>query len=237
MTTLHHTLTLPALAVGLTWEDVASHLRRIPGGERLFAQAEEVFAARGRISTPAALLTTLTPLSRDDGRVAVRRSDTGQAAHLTLGWSASFLAEAEVVVAGAYTIGPELQHKAAEVAKEGDYLHAYLLEQLGLALLGRTGAAVNAIIEEHALARGWGLGPLLSPGSVHGWELPDQAALCHLLPLAEIAMACSETGVLSPFNSLTFVIGLGPGYRATRIGSPCEVCNNRDSCQLRRHNP
>jgi hypothetical protein len=237
MTTLHHTLTLPTLAVDLTWEDVASHLRRIPGGERLFALAEEVFAASGRISAPAALLTTLTPLSREDGQVAVRRSDTGQEATLALGWSATFLAEAEVVVAGAYTIGPELQQQATEVAKVGDYLHAYLLEQLGLALLGRTAAAVNAIIEEHALARGWGLGPLLSPGSVHGWELPDQAALCRLLPLAEIAMACSEAGVLSPFNSLTFIVGLGPGYSATRIGSPCEVCNNRDSCQLRRQNP
>ncbi len=237
MTILQHTLTLPTLAVPLAWEDLVDHLHRLPGGEKLIDQAEEVFEASGRISSPAALLTTMSPLSRSDGRVAVRRSDNGLEAQLCLGWAAGFLDAAEVLVAGAYTIGPELQHKAAEVSKHGDYLHAYLLEQLGLALLGRTGAAVNAIIEEHALARGWGVGPLLSPGSVHGWELPDQATLCRLLPLAEIAMACSEAGVLSPFNSLTFIIGLGPGYKATRIGSPCEVCNNRDSCQLRRHSP
>ena len=136
-------------------------------------------------------------------------------------------------MAGGYTIGEGVQAAIFQASQERDYLRAYLLEQAGLTMLGKTGRAVNEVIENLAADRGWGVGPLLSPGSVHGWELTDQPNLCRLLPLAEIAMTCNPSGVLSPFNALTFLIGLGPGYTTTRIASPCQVCNKRQTCHMR----
>lgn len=229
---------IPNLAINIVHDDVMAQLCRIPGGEGLVGQIEDL--ELGDLGSSATVFRLLKIDTVSRSKVTLSHPETGQQTSLTLGRAAGFLTQASVVVAGAYTIGGELQNAAARGSARRDYLQAYLLEQAGLALLGKTGESVSQMIEELARERGWGVGPLLSPGSVHGWELIDQANLCHILPLSEIGMNCDEigmncdeNGVLTPFNSLTFLVGLGPGYTSKRIGSPCTVCNNRQNCHLR----
>jgi hypothetical protein len=237
MNSLSPTTILPNLSVTLSVDDLAEQLRRVPGGERLIDQAAEVLTSYGHTWSSAAVFRTMAVEGRSDSHLMVRILDNGRQASLALGWSTTFLKHAELVVAGGYTVGKKVQKASAVASQQKDYLASYLIEQLGLALLGKTGTVVNHHIEAIAGTMGWGVGPLLSPGSVHGWELTDQENLCKLLPLAEIGMKCSAGGVLAPFNSLTFIVGLGPGYNSSRIGSPCAICNNRHKCYLHHDTP
>lgn len=230
-------LILSTLPATLTMAEAGELLKRMAGGEQLLDEAEELLEEFTALAHPAAVLRPLRVVEINDAVVTLHAPDDQHTGQLAMGWAAGFLAQAQWVVAGGYTIGRGVQEAAALASQRHDYLKAFLLEQLGLALLGKTGRALNEKIEAIAAARGWGVGPLLSPGSVHGWELGDQSNLCRLLPLAEIDMACSPAGVLSPFNALSIIVGLGPGYDNPRIASPCTVCNNRQNCHLRRETP
>lgn len=228
---------LPAISVSLSADDLAEQLHRVPGGERLIDQATEVLTGFGHTWSSAAVFRTMAVEGRNDAHLLVRDVENGHQASLALGWSTTFLNHADLVVAGGYTVGKKVQDASAAASQRKDYIGSYLIEQLGLALLGKTGTIVRHHIEAIAGTMGWGVGPLLSPGSVHGWELADQVNLCKLLPLAEIGMSCTDRGVLTPFNSLTFIVGLGPGYNSARIGSPCAICNNRRNCYLNHDTP
>jgi hypothetical protein len=237
MNILSHTTIVPTLSVTLSVDDLAEQLRRVPGGERLIDQAAEVLTGFGHTWSSAAVFRTMVVEGRNESHLKVRVLENGHQASLALGCSTTFLNHADLVVAGGYTVGKKVQDASSMASRRKDYLASYLIEQLGLTLLGKTGAIVNHHIEAIAGTMGWGVGPLLSPGSVHGWELTDQENLCKLLPLAEIGMECGAGGVLAPFNSLTFLVGLGPDYTSSRIGSPCAICNNRRNCYLHHDTP
>lgn len=80
-----------------------------------------------------------------------------------------------------------------------------------------------------------GRGPFLSPGSVHGWDLIDQAVLCSLLPLQEIDVQVGKkNGVLQPFNTVSSLIGIGLGYTAATVGSTCQICSNNERCEMKK---
>jgi hypothetical protein len=150
-----------------------------------------------------------------------------------MGFSGQFLQPAKKVMLGAYTTGSELEKNSALASSEQRYLDAYLYELIGMAVLEKTGEVVNRIVEKRATEMGWKVGPFLSPGSVHGWELSDQTVLCSLLPLSEIDVQCGANGVLHPFNSVSCIIGIGPDYTARTVGATCEVCSNSDRCEMK----
>jgi hypothetical protein len=92
---------------------------------------------------------------------------------------------------------------------------------------------INRIVEEQAQARNWGVGPFLSPGSVHGWELDDQRRLCDLIPLERIGVTRGDSGILKPFKTISCLVGIGPNYPAKTVGATCEVCSRRVQCAMR----
>ena len=54
-----------------------------------------------------------------------------------------------------------------------------------------------------------------------------------LLPIERINVNIKNNTVLFPLKSVAAVIGIGPGYDATQVGSTCDVCSKRDTCQMR----
>jgi len=227
-----HSQILPSITVEFSFADLAEHLRHTEGGEKLLEYARPVFETIRNTWPPGAVYRLMKVGWISEQEVELVSLETGAAVRLAMGWSGTFLQNAELVVAGGYTTGAELERLAGAASREQRYLESYVIEQVGLALLGKTGKEVNTRIERVALENEWGVGPLLSPGSVHGWALDDQPNLCALLPLSAIGVTCGPSGVLSPFNSLTFIIGIGHGYTEKTIGSPCEVCLNRETCNL-----
>jgi len=173
--------------------------------------------------------------------VAIIKDDTTQLFYnyskqkidLKLGYSTRFIKESKQALIGVYTVGTELEDAAGKATGGGRVLDGYLYDIIGLVVLDKMRQSINRVAENRCRELGWGVSPFLSPGSVHGWELEEQVSLCTILPLNTIEVAIQESGVLLPFKSISFLIGVGPGYQAIKVGDTCEVCSKKDSCEMR----
>lgn len=154
-------------------------------------------------------------------------------ADIDFGHSIQFLANASHVLLSVYTAGQELELASKKASQNGDLLEAFFLDLIGLIVLEKTCNHIKQIAREKAVASGWGVSPFLSPGSVHGWELEEQSILISLLPLEKINVKIKDGAVLSPFQTISCLIGLGSGYDAIEVGATCQVCSKRYECQMK----
>jgi hypothetical protein len=155
-------------------------------------------------------------------------------ATLQVGSKAELLMPAERVLISVGTVGPALEQRVHDLDAAGESLQAYLLDSAGVVALGAVGEAVRCLAEEAAASLGWGVSPSLSPGSLVGWPLQGQREVCSLLPLEAIGVQLNRYCVLEPHKSASGLIGLGPGYEATHVGSVCRYCALADTCWRRR---
>jgi hypothetical protein len=169
-----------------------------------------------------------------DGTIQLRCDQTTQSVNLTMGFSSKFMKEASRALIGVYTVGKALEDEAVEASRGGRMLDGYLYDIFGLAILDQLKCSVDRVAEDYSKKHGWGVSPFLSPGSVHGWELEDQGNLCLMVPIDMIDATLQESKVLQPFKSISFLIGTGPGYQVTEVGTTCEVCSKRDNCEMRK---
>jgi len=217
--------------------------------------ADEILAARGRKRTSPGLLRD-AEAAIDMGRglwqpvayydwfevlgvdgEAVRLAANGAEAVLEVGPKADLLAPARRLLVAVGTIGPALERRVAELQAEGEVLTSYLLDSAGVVALGAVGEALRCLAEETAAEQGWGVGAALSPGSLVGWPLQGQRALCGLLALDQIGVRLNKYCVLEPHKSVSVTIGLGPGYEGKHVGSVCKFCALQDTCWRRREEP
>jgi hypothetical protein len=154
---------------------------------------------------------------------------------LNIGPHAELAAPAEEVLVGVNTIGVKLDEKVRELNQSGDGLLGYFLDSVGVIALGKTRDEVCRIAESEALERDWRVSPALAPGSLTGWSIREQAEMVSMVPISDIRVRLSESGVLFPIKSASILIGIGPNYKTNRVGSVCHLCQNRDSCWRRRY--
>lgn len=157
--------------------------------------------------------------------------DDGKRLHFDFGAAFRYLMGAEYLFLSIYTAGMPLEPASSK--SPNDLLRAYLIDLIGLAVLDKVGQVSIEIAEKKAAALGWGVGPVLSPGSVRGWELEDQKKLCSVLPLEKINVRITENAVLSPLQTLSCAIGIGPGYHCRHVGDYCRACAIKDKCRLK----
>ena len=162
-----------------------------------------------------------------------RIQNTGGFADIDFGNSIQFLTHASHALLSVYTAGIELELVSKTASQNGDLLEAFFLDLIGLIVLEKTCNHIKRITQKKAEKSGWGVSPFLSPGSVHGWELKEQAKLCSLLPLEQINVKIQNDAVLSPFQTISCLIGLGPGYDTLQVGATCQVCSKRNECQMK----
>ncbi|MBC7224290.1 MAG: hypothetical protein H5T59_08475 [Anaerolineae bacterium] len=153
---------------------------------------------------------------------------------LHIGEKAHLLQPAKEVLAFAETIGPRLEEEVRACFQEGRALEGYLLDCAGVLALASAGDYFRRMAEEEAARRGWGVSLFTAPGSLVGWPLQGQRELCPLLDLEAIGVTLSPSCVLWPGKSASGLIGIGPGFRARKVGSPCRFCQIADTCWRRR---
>jgi hypothetical protein len=158
---------------------------------------------------------------------------SGNVVNIDFGYSFKFLKHATHVLVSVYTAGNELDNESKKASGKGDFLEAFFIDHIGLIVLEKTGDFIKRIAEKKATELGWGVSPFLSPGSVHGWELAEQKKLCSLLPLEKINVNIREDAMLSPFKTISCLIGLGPGYDTVKVGTTCQVCSKNHDCQMK----
>jgi len=181
-----------------------------------------------RLARPAGVWALL-PVHQVDGE----RARVGEA-WLRVGPHADLLAPARQALVSVSTIGPALEEEARRLIQEGSLLESFMLDSAGVLALAAVGDSLRRLAEDLAAQQEWGVSLALAPGSLVGWPVYDQKALCSLLDLAAIGVTLNSSQVLVPHKSASRLVGLGPGYTARQVESACRFCPQRETC-WRRH--
>ena len=227
------------IPITMTVEEIlaAQGQRRIR--PEILRDAEEVIALGSTLWHPVALYDWFEMDAIEGERVLLSSASQReqQGGTLCIGPKADLLLGAQRALVSVVTIGPELERQVRELQAAGEGLKAYLLDSAGVVALGAVSEAIRCLAEETAADCEWGVSPFLSPGSLVGWPLVGQRELCALLPLDAIDVQLNSHCVLIPQKSASGLIGLGPGYEASRVGSVCKYCSLRNTCWRRREDP
>jgi hypothetical protein len=228
------------IPITLTVEGLLAAQKQSERHPALMAVAKEAIALGETLFAPAAVYDEFEVLSVAGERVILCARDQAprfpcsDTPLLRVGPKADLLAPAKRLLVAVFTIGPALEARVGELYGAGEALLSYMLDCVGVMALGMVGERLRRLAEEWAAARGWGVSPALSPGSLVGWPVEGQRELCALLPLANIGVRLNKYCVLEPHKSVSLIIGLGPGYESHRVGSVCHYCTLKDSCWRRR---
>jgi hypothetical protein len=224
---------LDRVNVTISPKDLAAALKTKANGTKLLETADKLLTKIQGKWHPRAVFRWLlvTEVSRDT--VSLKTIDEGESRRLYLGFAGRFMTRAKYGIVAVFTAGAELEHMTQMASKEKRIMDAYLFDMIGLVVLEKTRQKINEIIEEKAREFNWGVGPFLSPGSVHGWELDDQDNLCSLLPLEKIGVTGGGSGILRPFKTISCMVGIGPEYTSKTVGDTCDVCSKKNQCEMR----
>jgi hypothetical protein len=144
--------------------------------------------------------------------------------------AARALAGATEVALAVCTIGPALEAQVSELFIAGNSLRALALDGAGVAALGEISRMIYERICDDATARGLRAGMRVSPGQ-EGWPIEQQRVLFDLVPAQEIGVRLTESCLMLPCKSVSFVTGLGPEMRAD--AAACDFCSKREHCHWR----
>lgn len=153
---------------------------------------------------------------------------------LKLGSHADLAAPARRVLVSVATIGPRLEEEVRRLMDSPELTKGYMLDCAGVVAVGQAGMVMREMAEELAREEGWGVGPSLYPGSPMGWSVRGQRDLMQLIPHEEIGVTLTSSYMLVPQKSCTGLIGIGPGYDESLVGTLCHWCSLQDSCWRRR---
>ena len=223
------------IKVDVTFQDLEQKIKTSGNSLEILKAAEKTLDHVKGIWKPKAVCQwfEFENIGRDNlGRII---QNSGRNVDLDFGHSFQFLKYARHALISVYTAGPELEKESKSASSKGYLLEAYFVDIIGLIVLDRAGDAVKEIAEKYAGDLGWGVSPFLSPGSVHGWDLKEQIKLCSLLPLEKINVKIRNDAVLSPFKTISCLIGSGPGYDAVQVGTTCQVCSKNEECQMKQN--
>jgi hypothetical protein len=224
------------IPITLKAEDIIASPNKGNHRPSLLRHAEEAVALGQTLWQPACVYDWFDVQSVEGERATLSGPD-GAETVLQIGRKADLMAPAQRAIVGVVTIGPALEQKVRELQAAGEYMMSYLLDSAGVVALGAAGEALRCLAEDSAEEWGWGVSPSLSPGSLVGWPLRGQHALCGLLALEQIGVRLTKHAVLEPHKSASGLIGMGPGYESTRVGSVCKYCALQDTCWRRREEP
>lgn len=221
------------VSVDLSLDELLKKIGRAADKPAFRDAAEKALGAACGVWSPKLIYRWLNCQRAKKTELDLTCPGTGEKGRVDLGFSIQFVEGAEMTLIGVYTVGQELEELAKSASESGLHLDSYIYDMISLGVLEKVNDQVNALVENYAVERTWGVSPFLSPGSVHGWELDDQLNLIELLPINEIGVEKSSSGILHPFKSLSFLIAAGPGLQEAKVGASCQVCSRRDNCEMR----
>jgi hypothetical protein len=127
------------------------------------------------------------------------------------------------------TIGPGLENRVTEYSKNGETLHAMLLDGIG-------SAAVDILVQEacHLIAvkvaeSGQQVGSPVNPG-MPGLPIEEQRNILDLAHADEIGVSLTASGIMVPRKSTSLIMAIGPNMRTWTQEEVCARCNLRDTC-------
>lgn len=193
-------------------------------------EAIKAFSKASKLCTPAIVYKLMQVEKITNTNLKVKGSNPRTEYVLNIGPNVNLLKPAQMIFVFLYTIGGAIDKESDKENKAGNYIQSYLLDSAGVLMLGKTGDIVNKIVEKEAAQRSWGVGGILSPGSLKGWSLLGQKQITEILDPGLIGAEINEAAVLKPFKSVTSIIGIGPEFPDNKVGAMCQYCSNADIC-------
>lgn len=145
---------------------------------------------------------------------------------------AQHMGGAQEIVIVLCTVGEALERRAADVFKE-DAVYGLALDGVGSAGVEALANAACALFEEEATDKDCQVTIPLSPGMV-GWPVEQgQPQIFDLLDASEIDVRLTESMMMLPRKSLTFVLGIGKELMAG--GRTCDYCSLKETCRYQDH--
>jgi len=230
-----HRYVLSRIKVDVAFHDLEQKLKTSGNNPQILKIAKKSLNKARRLWKPKAVFRLFNFENTGRNNVGCVIQNSGSHVDLDFGHSFQFLTHARQAFISVYTAGPELEQEAKNASSKGDLLEAYFLNIISLIVLDQTEQTIKEMARKHAENLGWGVSPFLSPGSVHGWDLKEQIKVCSVLPLEKINVKIREDVVLFPFNTISCLIGMGPGYDAVQVGTTCQVCSKNYDCQMKQN--
>ncbi len=145
---------------------------------------------------------------------------------------AQHMGGAQEIVIVLCTVGEALERRAADVFKE-DAVYGLALDGVGSAGVEALANAACALFEEEATDKDCQVTIPLSPGMV-GWPVEQgQPQIFDLLDASEIDVRLTESMMMLPRKSLTFILGIGKELMAG--GRTCDYCSLKETCRYQDH--
>ncbi len=192
----------------------------------VIAVAQEVLEEAQSLLAPAALYALLPVRALEHEQILL---DGGAVFAGPLATRA--LAGATELALAVCTIGSALEERSAALFAAGHLLQGLAMDGAGTAAVRLLAGALGVRICDEATARGLSAGMSASPGQ-EGWPITQQRALFGLLPAEKIGVRLTDSCLMLPRKSVSFVVGLGPDMRADAV--PCDFCSKRERCRWRR---
>ena len=173
--------------------------------------AQEVLGEARALLAPAAMYTILPVRDFHHQTVVL---DGGATFEGPL--AARALAGATQIALAVCTIGPALEERTSARLAAGDPLRALALDGAGTAAVEEVSRLLAARVRDEAMARELGAGMRASPGQ-EGWSIWQQQVFFGLLSAEEIGVRLTESCLMLPRKSVSFVIGFGPEMRPDAV--------------------
>jgi len=145
---------------------------------------------------------------------------------------AAEIGELKAVAAAACTLGSAVQQRISALFATRRRSLALALDTVANELLFRLADRASAAIRREARRAGLDIGIEASPGDP-GVPLCQQATVLALATAARIGISATETGMLSPVKSLSFLVALGPNLHQRAAPGRCTCCPSRDRCTVK----
>ncbi len=191
---------------------------------KLVEQAQAILADVDPLLEPAALYGTL-PVSDFQHRQVDFAGGRFEGELVTRA-----LAGASEISVALCTIGPRLDERVAELMDD-DVMRAVVLDGAGVAAIRQVSDAVTERINDAIKSRGLNAGMKAQPGQ-EGWPIEQQRVIFGLLTADRVNVQLTESCLMLPRKSVTFVIGGGKDMSEDAV--PCDFCTKRDRCKWRK---
>jgi hypothetical protein len=141
----------------------------------------------------------------------------------------------DLVSACACTIGSDLEEQSSSFFSHGEEVKGFILDAVGTALIMNLAAAVYRNTKEEAAFRNMISSPMLLPGEI-GIPMELQKMVLAVLSSEDLPVTLSDSTMLRPLKSLSFLCLQGVNLELPDELSPCISCTRRDCtrCAYRR---
>ncbi len=144
-----------------------------------------------------------------------------------------FLKGTDYLVFGVVTIGNSLEDKISEFFTNKEYSRGLALDAVGTVAVRYLSRHVRSIICKEAKEQNLQTTKHFTPGTAE-WDISQQKNIFEIIPADKIGVRLTESYMMIPKKSLSWVIGIGKEIIITsKENDSCKICL-AENCQFRK---